>query len=116
MPVFTMSGPFPLTEASIDGNVPAKAPGVFVLGRLSARGALVGPRLLGRADVDLAGEIRKYLGQYDVFAYECTASALEAFRLECALFHHMDHLDVPHPERPANTAELCPTCSGRADR
>lgn len=110
MAVFTMSGPFPLSRAAIDSNIPAARAGIFVLGTLDKRGSLTRVERLGRSDADLASELKRLIGKFPAFLFQLAPSATDAFRVECELFHQIRRLDLPHPVRPSGIDTRCPIC------
>ena len=110
MPLFTMTGPYRLTSYVLETVVPPQTPGVYVLGRLSGRGVLEMPKLIGRSDVDLRAALKAHAGKHEGFLYERAGSPMGAFAMECELFHHFRDLELPHPARAANTTWKCPVC------
>jgi hypothetical protein len=104
-----LSGPHPLNQSAIHGNVPQGSPGVFVVGPLN-NGLLNRVGLLGRADIDLARALERFIGEWPGFLFQVAPSEVEAFHLECALFHEIKRLDLPHPVRPHGTDLSCAVC------
>ena len=113
MPIFTMSGPFRLTDDMLARSLPKhRTAGVFALGRFNRRGALEPVQYVGRADVDLAADIRRYIGTYEGFLFERASSARDAFLMECELFHRFRLIDNhQHPVPPPLSGVRCPICA-----
>jgi hypothetical protein len=85
---------------------------VFGLGRIAPNGKF-NALYVGRSDENLAGELRRFIGQYGAFVYGYHSSPLDAFRAECELYHLLEPEDNPdHPQRPEGTAWACPLCRG----
>lgn len=114
MPIFALRGPFPLSHVSIDNQVGPNLRGIFVLGRISARGVLRKMDVLGRSDDDLAHELKRYVGTHEGFLFQSAASPAEAFHMECGLYHQIKRSDFVHPARPAGTALRCALCGAVA--
>ncbi len=110
MPVFTMSGPYPLSHRGIDSNIPLGTAGVFVLGTINGRGNLKVVEAIGRSDSDLAAELKRHVGKSPEFLFQRAGSAAEAFQMECDLFHQIRRFDFPHPVRPSGTLLKCSIC------
>ncbi|HEX9465609.1 MAG TPA: hypothetical protein VGB82_23655 [Alphaproteobacteria bacterium] len=112
MTIFTLSGPHPLSGFAIGNVVPWQTPGVFVLGRLTSRGALRPVQLVGRSDSDLAAALREHARRYEAqaFLFERARSALAAFEMECELFHRLRSPELRHPQRTHGTTWRCPVC------
>lgn len=68
-------GAYPLSKLGIESNVVPMRPGAYLLGterdRLSVRAERV-----GRSDADLAGRLKDYIGQYGVFMFCYSMSAI----------------------------------------
>lgn len=77
-------GPFVLREDLIGLAVRKASPGVFVLGR--TKGNEFKSSYLGRSDVDVAGELKSFVGKYPEFKVAFFPSVREAFRKECRLY------------------------------
>jgi hypothetical protein len=112
MPIYAMSGPYLLADNTILASVPYRTPGVFVLGQLNARGALGTVHLIGRSDTDIAAALRNHARRYQAqaFLFEAARSALQAFEMECELFHQVNKSDLPYPARSEGMGWMCPTC------
>ena len=105
-----LADPAALTEANIAGAIGYKTPGVYVLGVLNP-GQVMSVSYVGRSDDDLAAKLRRHLGNYPGFAYAIKTSPLEAYTVECALYHKLQpSRNSSHPLRPANETWLCPVC------
>jgi hypothetical protein len=111
MDIPDLTGPFKLTSSNIALRIRGGALGAYVLGPLRADGHLT-VRFIGRADDDLAGKLRLHNDKYDGFGFVRATSPFEAFRVECALYHHFEPVDNPvHPQRAAGTEWTCPMCN-----
>lgn len=104
-----MSGPYPLTRSAIERNVPARAMGIFMAGVLDG-GVITRVGRLGRSETDLAADLQNLVGKFPGFLFQIASSRLEAFELECALFHEIKRLDLAHPVRPDGTDVTCAIC------
>jgi hypothetical protein len=113
MATLMMSGPHALTHSAIDRNVPRHTAGIFILGRLDG-GVLTKVGRVGRSDSDLADELRRFVGKWPGFLFQAASSRIDAFHLECALFHEVKRLDLPHPVRPEGTDFTCTICGACA--
>jgi hypothetical protein len=110
MPSSGLLGPFPLTEAAIAAEIEPLVIGVYLLGRLKGKRFFV--RRVGRADRDIAGELRALVGQYDAFKYRAYGSTRRAFAKECELFHTFAPPETTaHPIRPRGPKFMCPVAS-----
>jgi len=113
-----MSGPLRLVEeeiASLDSR-----PGAYVLG-WAANGASQG-LYVGRSDADLRSRLLQHLPgrelsiRLQIFApdrfwFHYTATAEEAFRIECQLYHAHHYLgNLAHPDRGPDHSWGCPVC------
>ncbi|MEE2745933.1 MAG: hypothetical protein VX617_03515, partial [Pseudomonadota bacterium] len=104
-------GPFPLTEIVIEQEInKAKdwsSASVFALGQLNKGFFII--QKVSHADGDLAHELKKYLGSYQLFRYKFCRSTRSAYNKECELFHIFKPKDnLHHPVRPKNTKFECP--------
>jgi hypothetical protein len=110
MPSSGLLGPFPLTEEAIAAEIEPLIIGVYLLGRLKGKRFFV--RRVGRADRDLAAELRPLIGQYDAFKYRTYGSTRRAFAKECDLFHTFSPPETTaHPVRPKDTRFTCPVAT-----
>jgi hypothetical protein len=104
-----------LNAATVAEVLKKVAPGSYVLGRVEENGFCA--LFVGRADTDLASELRDWVGEsarYKAFLFSYAPNAKSAFERECEDFHDfggIERLDNPgHPERPDGTDWLCPQC------
>jgi hypothetical protein len=104
-------GPYTLASAVVRGVVPARVPGVFILGSLRPNGTPV-IDYVGRSDEDLADALLRHIGSYARFSFEVAGSPAEAFQAHCLTFHRLRPGDnYGHPERPAESSARCPICA-----
>ncbi len=113
-----MAGPWPLDDESI--ALLESRPGVYVLGRERA-GAFHG-LYVGRSDRDLRAHLAEHLpGREadffirlygpDCFCFQYTATAYEAYRMECTLYHSVQYpSNLLHPDPGQNWRWECPVC------
>jgi hypothetical protein len=105
-----LTGPFKLTNSTVSIHIRGGTLGVYVLGPLRADGHLT-VKFIGRSDGDLAGGLRRHTDKYDAFGFARAGSAMEAFEMECRLFHHFEPVDnATHPTRLAESDWKCPIC------
>jgi len=105
-----LSDPQKLTQANIDAAITTKTPGVYVLGALNAN-HVMSVSYVGRSDDDLAGKIRRHIGNYQAFAYAMAANPLHAYQAECKLYHELQpSKNVMHPIRRPGVEWACPVC------
>ena len=115
MPTMNLDGPYSLTYDSVDGALGSAFPGVFALG-YRGRDDVFYVNYVGRSDSDVRGRLLELIGSDVAFKFGRSASAEEAFRRECELFHAFrPPANRIHPGRPANTSWSCPRC-GMLDR
>ena len=119
-----MAGPRLLDGESI--ALLASRPGVYVLGR-EGSGTFYG-LYVGRSDTDLKGRLAEHLpGREanafirlyapDRFHFQCTATAYEAYRMECTLFHSAQYpANLFHPDPGRNRDWECPVCGRDTSR
>jgi len=115
-----MAGPWLLDEHSI--ALVGSQPGVYVLGR--ERSGVFYGLYVGRSDNDLKRRLAEHLpGREansfiriyapDRFAFEYTATAYEAYRMECTLFHAAQYpANLFHPDPGQHGDWECPVCGG----
>lgn len=102
-------GPFPLDEATIAREVLADAAGVFVLGYETRYLGELAVRFVGRADADLRGALRGFIGTYSDFKFEPVSDTVRAFALECDIYHSFEPAgNDTHPKPPAGGPAECP--------
>lgn len=111
MPNSGLHGPYRLDPENIDQMVPRVSPGAYALG--TERGATFYVACVGRADADIASELRARVGSYVHFKFRYFDTAQAAFERECQLYHDFGPTglhDPAHPARGANSAWRCPRC------
>jgi hypothetical protein len=119
-----VAGPWLL---EVDGIAQVESrPGVYVLGR--ERSGTFHGLYVGRADADLRRRLAEHLpGREanpfiriyapDRFTFEYTATACEAYRTECTLFHSAKYpANLFHPDPGPHADWACPVCGGGASR
>jgi hypothetical protein len=105
-----LKGPFDLSVNAIDCAVKGDRPGVFALGRLIRSGQFAISRV-GRAELDLSSELKRYIATEVAFKFAYTETADSAFVRECLLFHSFRPPgNFLHPVRPAGSRLMCPRC------
>ena len=104
-----LSGPHHLSDLHINRHVPQQASGIFVVGELDG-GVLTRVGCLGASHSDIAAALREHVGRWPGFLFQLTSSVRDTFALECALFHEVRRLDLPHPMRPRGTDLSCEIC------
>jgi hypothetical protein len=103
-----MAGPFPLVTTAI--SVMPNTPGTYCLGSVERNGKF-GIYFVGRSDTDIASRLRRHIGNYRAYTYVLAASALNAFQMECEIFHALNPPDnAVHPERAPASKWTCPSC------
>ena len=113
-----MAGPWLLDAESI--ALLESQPGVYVLGRERA-GSFYG-LYVGRADSDLREKLRTHLPARELdffiqlygpdrFCFTYTATAYEAYRIECTLYHSAQYpANLFHPDPGEQSSWECPVC------
>ncbi len=113
-----MTGPWLLDEGSI--ALLESRPGVYVLGR--EQSGIFHGLYVGRSDADLkrrlaehlpAREANAFIRLYapDRFHFQYTATAYEAYRIECTLFHSAQYpANMFHPGPGPSWDWECPVC------
>jgi hypothetical protein len=108
-------GPFELKSSTIDKKVPKGIVGNFLLGESNHENNGFSVLSIGRSDIDLNEELKKYVGDYKHFQFSYAFSKYDAFYLECTHYHIFKELaeDVKereHPEVPEGCNWFCPVC------
>lgn len=104
-------GPVELSFDVVDRVLAAAGSGVFALGRVDGAGTFRVERV-GRADHNLRESLKSLIGCGNQFKFAVTASAKEAFELECELFHRFrPPSTIIHPGRPPGSDWKCPCCT-----
>jgi hypothetical protein len=108
---FELSGVSPFTVNAIENAVKKIAPGVFVLDPPDPRGGSpVG--FVGRSDADVSDALQRNVkGGYKKFQFTYAKTALDAFKMECQMWHEWKPVANPvHPVRPKGTVVPCIVC------
>ena len=108
-------GPFELKSSTIDKKVPKGIVGNFLLGESNHENNGFSVLSIGRSDIDLNEELKKYVGDYKHFQFSYAFSKYDAFYLECTHYHIFKELaanvkDREHPEVPEDCNWFCPVC------
>jgi len=108
---FELSRTFPFTLQAIEDEVRRTAPGAYVLDPPESRVRVAGA-FVGRSDTDVANNLIRHLKTgYKTFAYTYVKSPLEAYNIECEMWHEWKPAPNPlHPSVPAGIKTLCPVC------
>src|ERR1700756_173103 len=84
-----MFGPYMLLSANIELAVTDRGrAAVYGLGRILQNDGFH-MLFVGRADNDLAGQLRRQIGEYGAFVYGYRNSPRDAFQSECELYHSL---------------------------
>jgi hypothetical protein len=103
-------GPYPLTASVIDSVVTLVSPGVFVFGQPHGDSDF-DVICVGRSDTDVRAELKQHIDSYSAFKFEYCSTSIEAFEVECLLYHAFDPPDnKTHPSRPRGSFFKCPRC------
>ena len=109
----SLNGPHVLNAQVISRTVTRKSPGVYVVN--SVMGGAADPRLVGRADDDLAASLKEYIGLYASFNFAYASSPANAYEIECQIYHALKPPEsTRHPTKPASGESECPICGARA--
>lgn len=112
MSQLNLDGPHYLQRDVICSQVLKTSPGVYALGRMKDDGNYL-IQFVGRSDTDLNGRLLKLAddARYPEFKYQYAETPLEAFELECKVFHRSAPEDNRlHPHRPEGSDWKCPGC------
>lgn len=108
----SLSGPHILNAQVIGRSVTRKSAGVYVVN--SVVGNVATPRLVGRADADVAARLREHVGLYASFAFVYASSPASAYEVECRIYHALRPPEnTTHPLKPAHAEGSCPVCGAR---
>jgi hypothetical protein len=103
-------GPYRLTYDTIDAAVTRSSAGVYALGYASPEGKFC-VNHVGRADADVKGKLRSFIGSAMLFKFGYMPTSRAAFERECELFHELSPPgNRVHPGRPKDTNWACPRC------
>jgi hypothetical protein len=101
---------FPLSTAGLKAAVNLTSPGAYMFGSLTQSGKL-NPYYVGRADVDVADRLSSRIGKYDAFVFAYASSPMNAYFMECELYHaYLPRDNKVHPAKPENSKWKCPVC------
>lgn len=107
----SLNGPHLLNAQVIGRTVTRKSAGVYIVN--SVAGGVATPRLVGRADADVAASLREYVGVYASFAFVYASSPAGAYEIECQIYHALKPPEsTRHPIKPAGAEGACPICGG----
>ncbi len=110
MDIPDLTGPFKLTNSNIAIRIRQGTLGAYVVGPMRTDGHL-SVKFIGRSDNDLALKLKEHAEKYDAFGFVRASSPLDAFQMECALYHHFEPDDNgSHPDRAAGSDWKCPIC------
>ena len=105
----SLNGPHLLNAQVISRTVTRKSGGVYVVN--SVAGGAASPRLVGRADDDLATSLKGYIGLYASFAFVYSSSPASAYEIECRIYHALRPPEsTRHPMKPVGVEGACPVC------
>lgn len=107
-----LNGPYPLTNAGVEGAVKSVSPGAYALGSTNSSGGSFMIDYVGRSDDDVGARLKQHVPErYPQFKFGYFSSAKAAFEKECHLYHDFNPPDNKvHPARPRNTNWTCPRC------
>jgi len=105
-------GPIHLARADVEARLPAAGPGVYALGHARPQEGAVFISWVGRADGDLRDRVLGHVGgRYTACFWLPTATAEEAWRAECELWHEMGGEELDSDLHPVPPGDLpCPVC------
>jgi hypothetical protein len=111
MSKIALTGPYRLTFETIDSAVTRSSAGVYALGYADREGRFH-VNQVGRADTDMRGKLRRFIGSATLFKFGYQPSSQAAFEKECELFHDLSPPgNRVHPGRPQGTNWKCPQCN-----
>ena len=112
MPSSGLSGPYPLTERTIDRIVTEISPGVYALGRSIPEKNTFRIKYVGRSDLDVNDRLHDHEETYPEFKFKYYSTPKAAFEKECRVYHDFNPEDNSiHPDRPDGTNYECPVCT-----
>ena len=112
MPSSGLDGPWILNVDTIDKVVTRTLPGAYALGKLENNTFYIS--YVGRADIDVNGRLKDWVGKYAQFKFGYYQSPKAAFEKECELYHLFGETKLDnkiHPDRPKNADWRCPHCN-----
>jgi hypothetical protein len=105
-----LMGPYRLDFDTIDAAITRSSAGVFALGHTSSDGKFY-VNHVGRADTDVKGKVRNFIGSAALFKFRYLPNSKAAFERECELFHDLAPPgNRVHPGRAQGTSWECPRC------
>ena len=105
-----LDGPYGLTFDGIAGSVVHRRCGVYALGFVDRTGVFRVERV-GRDEVDIRAGLEKLIGTTNYFKVATARSGLEAFLIECELYHRFRPTgNFIHPVRAQCSVWMCPYC------
>jgi len=111
-----LTGPYRLTLETIDTAVTRGSAGVYALGYADPEGRFC-VNQVGRADTDVRGKLRRFIGAATLFKFGYLPTSQAAFEKECELFHDLSPPgNRVHPGRPQGTSWACPRCRSSTQR
>ncbi len=112
MAKLNMDGPYDLTNEKIDKVITKTSAGNYALGYVNDKTFYV--KYVGRADRDVNGRLKNWVGNYKSFKFSYASSPKAAFEKECENYHDFGEnkkLDNDiHPDRPDGSSWKCPRC------
>lgn len=103
-----LSGPYALTDATIDKMITKTSPGAYALGRTNDKGVFL-ISYVGRSDDDVNDRLHDHAGKYSKFKFGYFGSPKAAFEKECRLYHDFNPPDNKiHPACPKGANWSCP--------
>lgn len=105
-----LNGPYLLSEEGLS-FLSGVGPGAYVLGEKNPLGG-INVRYVGRADEDLIAQLRTHIpaGKYSHFKYGFTQNRLNAWHLECRLFHDFGEYTLDNGVHPAHSGHFTSKC------
>ena len=106
-----LKGPYVLGKPEIDEAVGQQSPGAYALDQSHDSGPF---RItyVGRSDTDVNARLQEHVGKYKRFKFEYYATAEEAYKKECELYHDFNPpARIAHPARTDKTKWTCPRCT-----
>ena len=97
--------------------VPARRPGVYLLGGLDPVDGAFSPCYVGRSDSDVRKRLtsHEHSARFTHFRVRICSTARQAFHRECQYWHALldsgQLLNRQHPDLPVGASGSCPYCS-----
>ena len=114
MPNTGLGTSYPLTADEVSSRVSRTSAGAYALGHLDNEETFI-VKYVGRSDSDVAGRLKKHVGEYRRFKFTYFDSARAAFEKECRMWHDFGGPDgglanTIHPDAPNGSNATCPIC------